>query len=283
MTAAITTGELWPYVSYFSGNSGDNGEGTMNIPFDSLAPSKSGNRITNTPGYYDYGMLGMFASSGPAPTSTTTAAPPLLFVSSPSQLNQGAVNSQHQFLKGISVGTVGGVPILPPGGVTFQQLAGFGNFTGHPFQFWFESQSSVWIADAGLGAFDKTSCAIQHWTSTADITSGTWSKASTISVDSAVPCYSLAGRMENGVPTLYTSTSTAASSKVYKIAGGVVSTVVTAAANTVYRGVAIPPQPRGNYTCPVGQVRYLLRPPARPPACASHASGASHAFRFLFR
>ena len=129
MTAAITTGELWPYVSYFSGNSGDNGEGTMNIPFDSLAPSKSGNRITNTPGYYDYGMLGMFASSGPAPTSTTTAAPPLLFVSSPSQLNQGAVNSQHQFLKGISVGTVGGVPILPPGGVTFQQLAGFGNFT----------------------------------------------------------------------------------------------------------------------------------------------------------
>ena len=253
VTSAITSGELWPYVSYFVGNSGDNGEGTMNIPFDSLAPTKGGNRITNTPGYYDYGQLGMYASSGPAPTATTTAAPPLLFVTSPSQLNAGAVNSQHQYLKGLSVGTVGGVPILPPAGVTFQQLAGFQNFTGHPFGFWFESQSSVWLADAGLGVFDKTLCQIQHWTSTSDITSGTWSLASTISVDAAVPCYSLAGRMENGVPTLYTSTSTAASSKVYKIAAGVVSTVVTASANTVYRSVAIPPQPRGNYTCPIGQ------------------------------
>ena len=271
----------------------------MNIPFDSLAPTKSGNRITNTPGYYDYGMLGLcvhiprndrgkssrarrrvrsalrlltfslarafpfpfpprfaaasYASSGPAPTATTQGEPPLLFVSSPSQLNQGAVNSQHQFLKGISVGTVGGVPILPPAGVTFQQLAGFGNFSGHPFQFWFESQSSVWIADAGLGEWDKTSCSIQHWTSTADIVSGTWSKESTISVDSAVPCFGLAGRMENNKPTLYTSTSTASSSKIYKIAGGVVSTVITAGANTVYRSIAIPPQPRGNYTCPIGQ------------------------------
>jgi hypothetical protein len=56
VTAAITTGELWPFVSYFSGNAGDNGEGTMNIPFDALAPTKSGNRITNTPGYFDYGQ-----------------------------------------------------------------------------------------------------------------------------------------------------------------------------------------------------------------------------------
>ena len=254
MTTAVTSGALWPYVSYFVGEAGDNGEGTMNIPFNSLAPTKSGNRISTAPGYYDYGMLEMYASSGEPPTSTTTAEPPLLFVTSPSQLNQGAVNTQHQYLKGINVGTVGGVPLLPPAGVQFQQLSGFQNFTGHPFGFWFESQTSVWIADAGLGGFDKTSCEIQHWVSTKDILTGTWSKLGpSISVDATTPCFSLQGRMENKVPTLYTTTSTATSSKIYKIAGGVVSTVITAGANQVYRAVALTPQPRANYTCPIGQ------------------------------
>jgi hypothetical protein len=254
ITSAITTGQLWPYVSYFAGNSGDNGEGTMRIPFNSLAPTKSGNRISTKPGYYDYGMLEFYASMGEPPTSTTTAEPPLLFVTSPSMLNAGAVNTQHSDIKGISVGTVGGVPLLPPGGVQFQQLQGFQNFTGHPFGFWFESQSVVWLADAGLGSFDKTSCEIQRWTSTKDIMTGTWSKAgASIVVDATTPCFSLAGRIENKVPTLYTSTSTATSSKIYKIAGGVVSTVITAGANQVYRAVALTPQPRANYTCPIGQ------------------------------
>jgi hypothetical protein len=196
----------------------------------------------------------MYSSSGSPPTSTTQAEPPLLFVTSPSMLNQGATNTQHQYLKGISVGTVGGVPLLPPAGVQFQQLKGFQNFTGHPFGFWFESQSSVWIADAGLGGFDKTSCEIQHWVSTKDILTGTWSKLGpSISVDTTTPCFSLQGRMENNVPTLYTTTSAATSSKIYKIAGGVVSTVITAGANQVYRAVALTPQPRANYTCPIGQ------------------------------
>ena len=56
VTSAITTGDLWPTMAFFTGNAGDNGEGTMDVPFDSLAATKSGNRITNTPGYYDYGM-----------------------------------------------------------------------------------------------------------------------------------------------------------------------------------------------------------------------------------
>jgi len=254
ITSAITTGQLWPYVSYFAGNSGDNGEGTMNIPFNSLAPTKSGNRITTKPGYYDYGMLELYASIGEPPTSTSTAEPPLLFVTSPSMLNAGAVNTQHSDIKGISVGTVGGVPLLPTAGVQFQQLQGFQNFSGHPFGFWFESQSSVWLADAGLGVFDKTSCEIQRWTSTKDILTGIWSKSgASILVDATTPCYGLAGRMEGGVATLYTSTSTASSSKIYKIAGGIVSTVLTAGPNQVYRAVAIPPQPRGNYTCPPNQ------------------------------
>ncbi len=254
ITSAITTGQLWPYVSYYAGNSGYNGEGTMNIPFNSLAPTKSGNRISTKPGYYDYGMLEFGSSTGIAPTSNTIAEPPLLFVTSPSMLNAGAVNMQHSDIKGISVGTVGGVPLLPPAGVQFQQLKGFQNFTGHPFGFWFESQSVVWLADAGLGLWDKTSCEIQRWTSTADILTGTWSKAgASIMVDATTPCFSLAGRMENKVPTLYTTTSTATSSKIYKIAAGVVSTVLTAGANQVYRAVALTPQPRANYTCPIGQ------------------------------
>ena len=56
VTSAITTGELWPYVSYYSGNSGDNGEGTMLIPFDSLTDTKTNARVSHYPGYYDYGV-----------------------------------------------------------------------------------------------------------------------------------------------------------------------------------------------------------------------------------
>jgi len=50
VTSAITTGNLWPNMAFFTGNAGDNGEGTFNVPFGSLAPTKSSNRITNTPG-----------------------------------------------------------------------------------------------------------------------------------------------------------------------------------------------------------------------------------------
>jgi hypothetical protein len=50
VTSAITTGNLWPTMAFFTGNAGYNGEGTMNVPFNGLAPTKSGNRITNTPG-----------------------------------------------------------------------------------------------------------------------------------------------------------------------------------------------------------------------------------------
>ena len=56
VTSAVVTGDLWPTMSFFTGNAGENGEGTMNIPFNGLAPTKSGNRITTTPGYFDYGQ-----------------------------------------------------------------------------------------------------------------------------------------------------------------------------------------------------------------------------------
>ena len=327
VTAAITTGNLWPTMAFFTGNAGYNGEGTMNVPFNGLAPTKSGNRITNTPGYFDYGQLGMY-TNGVAPTLAAAGDPPLLFVTSPSMLNSAAESNQHQSYRGISVGTVGGVPILPPAGVQFRPLAGFGNYSGHPFGFVFESKSSVWLADAGPGAqggpgwpgitatcsigtcpppvpvngmypigetpaghWDKYSCTIQHWTSNGDITSGTWSWKESVIVDSFMPCYALAGRVENGVLTLYTSTSgndysskqpnskpypskvipgvgfeagtdwnggyALGPSKLYKVntATKAVIPVLSALPNTVYRAVAIPPQQRQNYTCPAGFVR----------------------------
>ena len=249
-------------------------------------------------------------TNGKLPTLNAAGDPPLLFVTSPSMLNAAQENGQHQQYRGISVGTVGVVPILPPAGVTFQPLAGMGNYSGAPFGFVFESTSSLWLADAGPGAqggpgwpgvtggscsigtcpppialgqwakgsepaglWDKYSCTIQHWTSTADIISGTWSWKESVIVDWGMPCYALTGRVENGVLALYTSTSgndysgkqpgtgypgnggyKLGSSKVYKVntATKAVSVVVTAQTNTVYRAVAIPPQQRGNYTCPQG-------------------------------
>jgi hypothetical protein len=263
-------------------------------------------------------------TNGVAPTLTSSGDAPLLFVTSPSMLNQAAESAQHQSSRGLNVGTVGGVPLLPPAGVTFVPLAGFGNYSGHPFGFVFESKSSVWMADAGPGAqggpgwpgitatcsigtcpppvpvtgmypigstpaghWDKYSCTIQHWTSTSDIISGVWSWKESVIVDSQMPCYGLAGRVENGVFQLYTSTSgndysgkqpnskpypskvtptgfeagtdgnggyALGPSKLYRIntATKAVNAVLSAQPNTVYRAVAIPPQQRANYTCPDG-------------------------------
>ena len=99
-------------------------------------------------------------------------------------------------------------------------------------------------------------CKIQEWTGVGTtIVTSNWTFTSSTTVDASVACYSLAGRVEaGGAVVLYVSTCSAASSKVYRIdaATKAVRVVKTAAANTIYRSVANPPQPRANYTCPQG-------------------------------
>jgi len=128
---------------------------------------------------------------------------------------------------------------------------------------------------------DRDVCNIQHWVrSTTDPTvnwyASTWSFMNTIRVDSGSPCFSLAGRVENGALNLYTSTvdggsavfgyptagvgggKRAASSKIYRVvinaatSAGTVTLVATAPANTQFRGVTLPPYQRANLTCPSG-------------------------------
>jgi hypothetical protein len=50
ITHSLLPGENYPTSPFFVGTAANNGEGTMYIPFDDLAPTKSHNRISNTPG-----------------------------------------------------------------------------------------------------------------------------------------------------------------------------------------------------------------------------------------
>jgi hypothetical protein len=239
--------------NYFASNSGDNGEGVDRIPHGSQNATKGANRITNTPGYYDSGALGFGTSGGPFPTSTTPGAEPVIFITSPSVLNAGATDIQHWSYRGLNVMTP---TFAQTGSVGFSPLAGFQNFVGAPFQFAFDTPTSVWIADAGVSLVDKTVCQIQHWSTTGSVLSGMWSmNGTTVVIDSTTPCYSMFGRWESGNTqwVLYLTTSSKTSSKIYKYntATGTTTIVKSAVSNVVYRGVAMPPLPR-SVTCPAG-------------------------------
>ena len=79
-------------LKWYLGCAGDYQEGTSTIPFDAVTVN---DRTSNEPGYFDYGALAMMASSGPAPTQTTTAAAPLLFVSYTSVLDGAHGRGRH--------------------------------------------------------------------------------------------------------------------------------------------------------------------------------------------
>ena len=207
-------------------------------------------------GYYDFGTMGLYPPTGVLPTATSTGDAPFIFTSYTSVLNSGVHDGslEHQYLRGMSVGTVGGVPMLPKNRSVFAPIPGFDSFNGAAFGFHFETNASVWIADAGMNAIDKDSCSIQHWVSPSGSISGPWSYDRRIVVDASVPCFSMFGRVEGGALYLYLSTSTVASSKIYRVAAatGDVVVIKIASSNTVYRAVSLPPMPRANYTCPAG-------------------------------
>jgi hypothetical protein len=298
--SAVTVGEFAPDVAFFVGGAADNGEGVMWLPDDATSPTKSGNRITNTPGYFDFGSLSLASPTGTPPAVFSAGDSPLAFVTSPSMLNAGAESAQHAALRGLSVMTVGGVPALSKDeAAAFMPLHGFDAYVGHPFDAVWQGASSVWFADAGPGAtggpatcamlgnapcpppipglwnataarvngtkapaglWDKYSCTIQHWVSEGGMF-GNWSWVESVVVSNGAPCFAMAGRDEPdaGGFVLYVTTSSLAAaepSRLYRVNvadAPRISVVSEAPPNTQYRAVALPPQPRANYTCPPGQ------------------------------
>jgi len=122
----------------------------------------------------------------------------------------------------------------------------------------------LWPAGPGqrpAGLWDKYSCTLQQWTSDGGVW-GNWSWARSVAVSAGAPCYGLAGGPEpGGIFALYATTSSAEAaepSRVYRVAvpgdGSlpVVSVLATAPRDTQWRAVALPPQPRANYSCPEG-------------------------------
>ena len=138
-----------------------------------------------------------------------------------------------------ATGTFQGVSTVGTGlstttGQTTTLLAGFPTATGpQNYDFFFADADTVYVADdrtTGVGG-------IQKWTQSL----GTWTLAYTLSAGTSLGCRGLSGYVENGVTTLFaTTTQTSANTLITITDTGVASTpsvLATAAANTVFRGV----------------------------------------------
>lgn len=124
--------------------------------------------------------------------------------------------------------TTGQVPAL---------LNGFPTATASPYDFFFADDSTAYVAD------DRTSGGaggIQKWTETG----GLWSLQYTFSLSATVGARGLTGVVENGVATLFaTTTNNQLITVTDSGAGSTVTSLVAATTNTAFRGVRYVRQP----------------------------------------
>jgi hypothetical protein len=111
-------------------------------------------------------------------------------------------------------------------------LPGFPTTTGpSSYDFWFANASTVYVADDRANA----SGGIQKW----DLVGGTWVLGQTLSPATNVGCRSVSGCVDAGTTTLFATTTanTVVSIVLAPSATPVITTLITAAANTALRGV----------------------------------------------
>lgn len=142
--------------------------------------------------------------------------------------NQLYASSASGAFQGVSTAGVG-LPLAS--GETITLLPGFPTASGpSAYDFFFADASTLYVAD------DRTSGAggIQKWA----LSGGTWSLQYTLAAATNAGCRGLSGFVENGVATLFaTTTNNLMVSVVDTGAGSLFTTLVTGAANTALRGV----------------------------------------------
>jgi hypothetical protein len=161
----------------------------------------------------------------------------------------------------VRLGTVGsGTPTTA--GQTITNLPGFATTTS-PYGFYFTR------LQAGAGAFDTVyvaddgANAIQKWS----LVSGTWTQTGAISASGV---RGLTGSTSGGSVTLYATTGASAAAgggTIYKVtdatgynttASGAAPTLITAQANTAFRGIAFAPTPVPPPVVPESRAAFLL-------------------------
>ncbi|MFN9757068.1 MAG: DUF3616 domain-containing protein, partial [Planctomycetota bacterium] len=183
----------------------------------------SGTGTTPTPGVRYVAALGATTSVQLSTTVTNIRCVDLargqLYCSSASGAFQG-------------VSAVGaGLPTTS--GQTITLLPGFPTATGpSSYDFFFADANTLYVAD------DRATAAggIQKWA----LAGGTWTLAYTLSPGTNVGCRGLSGTVDNGVVTLYATTTAALAQVVRVVDGGATSaftTLLTAATNTALRDV----------------------------------------------
>jgi hypothetical protein len=211
----------------YIGASGDNGNIRSVVSTDGTKFWLSGTAFPNTSAGVRYATLGSTTS-----TAITTA---------PLPTNVRVVNIFDGQLYGSTMtGAFRGVneigtdlPEVSVGSVTL--LSGFDPATNSPesaYDFWFKDANTLYVADDRSAA---NGGGIQKW----EQNGGVWALTYTLGVGTGAR--GLAGQVEDGVTTLYaTTTQTSANNLVSIIDSGVGATfniMATAPANTVFRGV----------------------------------------------
>jgi len=178
----------------------------------------------------------LYATLG-ATTATAITAPALPTNTRMIQIVSGQlyVSSASGTFQGVS--TVGsGVPTT--GGQTITLLSGFPVASGpSSFDYFFADASTLYVAD------DRTngSGGIQKWTRSG----GMWTLAYTLAPAANIGCRGLTGTVSGGVATLYATTSSASLNSLVAAtdtgAGATFTTVTTAVANTILRGLRLIP------------------------------------------
>lgn len=137
-------------------------------------------------------------------------------------------------LRGMAaVGT--GMPITA--GQTVAALPGFpSDAAASNYDFYFADPATLYVADDRINGFGG----IQKWTYAA----GTWSLQYTLAPSATIGCRGLSGAVDAlGVATLYATTTHGSANQLVSVtdtgAGAGFTTIATAAANTVFRGVRL--------------------------------------------
>ncbi|MFN6193842.1 MAG: hypothetical protein ACK5BN_08480 [Planctomycetota bacterium] len=191
----------------------------------------SGTGTTPTPGVRYVAALGATTSVQLSTTVTNIRCVDLA-------LGQLYCSSASGAFQGVSaVGA--GLPTTS--GQTITLLPGFPTATGpSSYAFCFADANTLYVAD------DRATAAggIQKWA----LAGGTWTLAYTLSPGTNVGCRGLSGTVDNGVVTLYATTTAALAQVVRVVDGGATSaftTLLTAATNTALRDVQFVRTPSG--------------------------------------
>lgn len=137
-------------------------------------------------------------------------------------------------VQGVALVGTGGLPTSTGQSITL--LNGFPTASGpSAYGMFWADPNTVYVADSQTGGAGG----IQKWTQSG----GLWTKQYTLALNPSAGCRTVTGHVQNGVATLYAIANQGSSTQIITVTdtgpASVVTSLLTAPANTVYRGIRL--------------------------------------------